>query len=506
MKLKMALTTPWLSSFFSYKTLVPKSLCISIALLVFLVGILNTNSYLYLRRDSWFVDFHNPVSQCTNSTRHLIDRNPSDTRFFSGSGRNGSQNVYEVCVVIVIGDDSGKPTKTALPFSVLRRLFEAVLQVKGLQGVGEVGLLEPDLQGVLVRVDYTSVVCKMVRDALGQSVTCESFLNLPELKQQASCETLIVGETKKYVEQACAIWTDKLQYKNLKIVNLDEMDPASQPPTLMTWRPTIVTGFSRNHLRVGLLLLRSVGRAAANPIVSKHYNVSLVVWVMEEFTSSETEHLNCTIKELKDVYHINVELRKADFAKYPTWMRINPSLFNIQEGGRGEYAWKAVFIHTILVERGFVLWLDAGGRIVKPSALLNTLNWIKRYGFACRNSEGKVRHWTHLAQLKYFRADFDYLRQQRNCDGSRLGFTLETYKDLIRPWYECSITRQCIAPDGSNRSNHRQDQAALTVLSVLSHHSCTGVDAGISRQNDVLENEKYKGVDKTRCYEDPLML
>jgi hypothetical protein len=94
--------------------------------------------------------------------------------------------VYEVCVVIVIGDDSGKPTKTALPFSVLRRLFEAVLQVKGLQGVGEVGLLEPDLQGVLVRVDYTSVVCKMVRDALGQSVTCESFLNLPELKQQVA--------------------------------------------------------------------------------------------------------------------------------------------------------------------------------------------------------------------------------------------------------------------------------------------------------------------------------
>jgi len=165
---------------------------------------------------------------------------------------------------------------------------------------------------------------------------------------QASCETLIVGETKKYVEQACAIWTDKLQYKNLKIVNLDEMDPASQPPTLMTWRPTIVTGFSRNHLRVGLLLLRSVGRAAANPIVSKHYNVSLVVWVMEEFTSSETEHLNCTIKELKDVYHINVELRKADFAKYPTWMRINPSLFNIQEGGRGEdfFLHLHVFFHN----------------------------------------------------------------------------------------------------------------------------------------------------------------
>jgi hypothetical protein len=86
-------------------------------------------------------------------------------------------------VVIVIGHDSGKPSKTALPFSVLRRLFQTVFQLKGIEGE-EVGLVELDLQGVLVRVDYTSVVCKMVRDALGHSATCQSFLNLPKCKQQ----------------------------------------------------------------------------------------------------------------------------------------------------------------------------------------------------------------------------------------------------------------------------------------------------------------------------------
>ncbi len=152
-----------------------------------------------------------------------------------------------------------------------------------------------------------------------------------------------------------------------------------------------------------------------------------------------------------------------------------------------------------------MLWLDGGGRIVKASALLNTLNWVKAYGFASRKSEGRVKHWTHIAQLKYLQADFLYLKQHQNCDASRIGFTTETYQDFLRPWYECSITRQCIAPDGSNRSNHRQDQAALTVLSVLTQHPCTGVDNGITRHNDDLENEKYQGVTRTGCYKDPLI-
>ncbi len=155
---------------------------------------------------------------------------------------------------------------------------------------------------------------------------------------QAKCKTLVVGETKKYIEQACAKWTDRFQYKDLKIVNLDKPDdPAPQVslPSMATWRPTIVTGFSRNHLHVGLLLLRSVGKAASNPILSKLYNVSLVVWVMEEFNSSETKNFDCTVWELKEVYHIDVEVRKPNFTKYPDWMRINPSHFHIDEGGRG---------------------------------------------------------------------------------------------------------------------------------------------------------------------------
>lgn len=97
---------------------------------------------------------------------------------------------YQVCVVVVIGDDSGVPDFSSLPFSKLRPILQKVLEVAGVDG--ELGLVEPDLQSVFVRTDYTDLVCKIVRDALGPAVKCESFLDAPnsespESEQPVSC-------------------------------------------------------------------------------------------------------------------------------------------------------------------------------------------------------------------------------------------------------------------------------------------------------------------------------
>lgn len=78
------------------------------------------------------------------------------------------------------------------------------------------------------------------------------------------------------------------------------------------------------------------------------------------------------------------------------------------------------------------------------------------------------------------------------------------YTQLARPWYECSITRQCIAPDGSSRENHRQEQSALTILAALSGDHCEGVDFFMARNMESLLNSHSVGVDATQCYMDPL--
>lgn len=115
-------------------------------------------------------------------------------------------------------------------------------------------------------------------------------------------------------------------------MDLDVEDPERQPPLLpeSQWRPTVVTTFSSNHVEVGLLLLRSLGRIAAQ---QNKYNISVVVWTMNDFPSVARRTLACVVPELQTLYKVPTEVREFDFSAWPSWMRINQK--RAYNGGRG---------------------------------------------------------------------------------------------------------------------------------------------------------------------------
>ena len=61
-----------------------------------------------------------------------------------------------------------------------------------------------------------------------------------------------------------------------------------------------------------------------------------------------------------------------------------------------------------------------------------------------------------------------------NCNGAFLGFSGPgaAYDRVLVPWERCALDRDCIAPPGSDRSNHRQDQAVLSVLAHEFGYAC----------------------------------
>lgn len=144
----------------------PLQISVPAVLLLLLFTSLATSSYYW--------QYSYAISACSNSVAAL----PPE-RIHRGGGNTTH---LKICVVLVIGDDSGVPSFNSLPYWKLRRIFQRVLSVAGV--AGEVGLVEPNLQGVLVRTDYTSLVCKLARDALGPAVKCESFLDLPDSQQR----------------------------------------------------------------------------------------------------------------------------------------------------------------------------------------------------------------------------------------------------------------------------------------------------------------------------------
>jgi hypothetical protein len=81
-----------------------------------------------------------------------------------------------------------------------------------------------------------------------------------------------------------------------------------------------------------------------------------------------------------------------------------------------------------------------------------------------------------------------------NCNGAIVGWyknNATAYEVFSRPnlvltglqmlsrWKDCAMHKECIAPEGSDVFNHRQDQAALTVLAHIysMERRCVGWEA-----------------------------
>ena len=147
--------------------------------------------------------------------------------------------------------------------------------------------------------------------------------------------------------------------------------------------------------------------------------------------------------------------RAFDFEKYPSHLDVQVE--------RGVYAWKPVIIKEVSDMADQVLWLDAGS-ILKRATLSEWFDIIGRQGIITTRTSGTIKEWTHPATLLYLRTDD---LDQPMCNGAIVGMdvrSLDVRNTVLIPWVECALIRECIAPKGSSRNNHRQDQSVLTVL------------------------------------------
>ncbi|KAF9958832.1 hypothetical protein BGZ72_010814 [Mortierella alpina] len=118
-------------------------------------------------------------------------------------------------------------------------------------------------------------------------------------------------------------------------------------------------------------------------------------------------------------------------------------------------------------EPNIVLWLDSGDRVS-----IGFLRWLPSFllhrGLWTPQSQDTMQTWTHPGLLQYYHDSFDrFAPDETNCNGAAIAFDVnnQTVREgLLKEWIQCAKTKDCIAPEGSNRDNHRQDQAALTYL------------------------------------------
>lgn len=202
----------------------------------------------------------------------------------------------------------------------------------------------------------------------------------------------------------------------------------------------VVTGASSNHFDVLLGFLSNL--EANNPT-----NIPVIVYSLD---LSEKQR-----QEISERFE-RTDLKSFNFSAYPPYFDV--------EIARGEYAWKPVIIHDVLDMYTNVLWLDSGDRLSGPTVLETAFAILKRQGFVTTSTSGTTKTWVHKKSLMYLNATGLDVQM---CNGAIIGFSrtnLVVYERVAAPWADCAKIRECIAPHGSSRQNHRQDQAILTVL------------------------------------------
>lgn len=140
-----------------------------------------------------------------------------------------------------------------------------------------------------------------------------------------------------------------------------------------------------------------------------------------------------------------------------------PAYFDIRIEA-GQYAWKAQCVEKVAsTSNGDLFWVDAG------CVLIGNLKRIRRVlarrGVFANRAAGPSSRWTHPSTfVSLGAAGVDLKRDQ--LAATFVGFQLENpiATRLIASWAFQSRQEDVIAPAGSNRSNHRQDQSVFSIL------------------------------------------
>lgn len=200
---------------------------------------------------------------------------------------------------------------------------------------------------------------------------------------------------------------------------------------------SIVTAASSNHFRCLTNLLYCIARFERN-------------------TRTLVYDLGLTEAKRRRLDAGGWEVHTFPFDDYPPHMNIRD--------GRGQYAWKPVIVAEVLRKTGGpVLWLDAGNLIQRRLQKIRRV--LQAEGFYSPTSPGTIAQWTHPKTLEHLGAD-PCLLGRPNRNGAIVAFepARAGIAGFVERWKEGALDESCIAPAGSDRSNHRQDQAVLSVL------------------------------------------
>lgn len=158
---------------------------------------------------------------------------------------------------------------------------------------------------------------------------------------------------------------------------------------------------------------------------------------------------------LKEAFPL-VKLERFPYEEFPKYFDIRVDA--------GQYAWKAQCVERVAtVSEGDLFWIDAGCIVTGP--LKRARRVLNRRGIFANRAAGPSSRWTHPLTFAALNAGADGFKRDQLA-ATFVGFRVGMPKidRLIADWANYSRDEMVIAPPGSSRANHRQDQSILSIL------------------------------------------
>jgi hypothetical protein len=177
-------------------------------------------------------------------------------------------------------------------------------------------------------------------------------------------------------------------------------------------------------------------------------NADIVVW--------DLGLTNVQLLRLKEDFP-KVFIKTFNYDLYPNYFDVNRF---------PDYAFKSVCIYETLltISTKYLLWLDAGCGI---NHRLNSVRYLlKIYGFYSPFSSTNNELLTYKSVISHFNFTSGNIGHKQMLSSGIVGIDRNCFKaiSIIREWYDLTFNRELLAPTGSNKSNHRQDQSLLSCV------------------------------------------
>ena len=259
----------------------------------------------------------------------------------------------------------------------------------------------------------------------------------------------------------------------------------------MSARTTLVTAASENHLPHLLCWAHAANehasknaqkfRLAAHDLVGD-FSASSLALLHDANPSLSMHRVNWSSMPAHAM--LNPPSRTLDMSRSDQYAHVESAL-------KGHYAWKPHLIASALAvaARGAcVVWAD-GETALRSNRTLDSYcahaqgnDGFWAGGLGITKNSGSLGQWTHPGMLDHLRrmplpsrggaplpalslvhANLSSLTQ---CDAGVLAVIQGSAggRAVMEAWLSCADDEACIAPHGSTRGNHRQDQSALSLV------------------------------------------